>query len=490
MLFTTEIIAILHKYPGRNAFCIRGQFYTYAAFGQKIATLKKELLTNWPAQQNIGLVVTDEIETYAAYIAIMLAGKTCVPIHPTHPADRASQIIELSELKVVFSAPARTYEGITMLDSAALCAQHVSDEIIAPTIEAEQTNAYILFTSGTTGIPKGVPITYRNLDSFIRAFHALGYKLNEEDRFLQMFDLTFDLSVMSFVIPLCLGGCVYTVSDIGMKYTNIYGILEEHRITCALMVPSVITFLRPYFDEVSLPDMRYSLFCGEALHKDVVAEWAACVPNAVVENVYGPTEATIFCLTYNVNAAATITDYHGIVSLGKPMENMEAIVVDENDKQLPNGDKGQLCLYGAQLTPGYLSAEKTKEAFFDAYGKRYYRTGDIAFVNVDGDFMYCGRVDHQVKVQGYRVELSEIEFHLRKISGKANVVAVLVNANGNDRIDAIFEGAQYDTSEIVDGLKSKLPSYMIPSQVHFVGSFPLNANGKTDRNALKKMIVL
>jgi amino acid adenylation domain-containing protein len=489
MNFLHKIISVFNTHAEAPAFCIQNKFYTYSTLQSLVSSIQQKINENCPSEQNIGIIIKDDLETYASILAIFLLGKTYIPIHPTYPIERATQIIEQAGIRYLLSETgSNNYPSVAVIATAA-DAQGTNTSAALKPFSIEKTNAYILFTSGSTGVPKGVPITYYNLDSFVNAFHALGYQNDHTDRFLQMFELTFDLSVMSYLIPLCTGACVYTIPDTGMKFTNIYNVLTAHKITFALMVPSVLANLRPYFEEIDLPDMRYSLFCGEALYKDVLVEWMRCVPNAVVENVYGPTEATIFCLTYKIPGAAHISDYNGIVTIGTPMQGMEAIVVDDAYHPLPDGEKGELCLYGSQLTPGYLNAEKTREAFFELDGKRYYRTGDIAFRNEDGNFIYCGRVDHQVKIQGFRVELSEIEFHLRAITGSSNVVALAMNSsNGLTQINVVFEGTHNDTTEIIEILKTKVPPYMIPAQVHFVATFPLNTSGKTDRKALQKLI--
>ena len=489
MNFLNKIISALKAYPERQAFCIQDKFYTYTDLFSIVAAIQSKIIENCAQEQNIGIVINDDIETYASILAIFFLGRTYIPIHPSYPAERAGQIMEQAGIKYLLSKTYITYAGaVTIITGDRTTGSTTAPEV--PEFALSSTNAYILFTSGSTGVPKGVPITYHNLDSFINAFHALGYNASEQDRFLQMFELTFDLSVMSYLAPLCYGACVYTIPDSGMKFMNIYSVLVKHNITFALMVPSVLANLRPYFEEIDLQAMRVSLFCGEALYKDVVTEWMKCVPNARVENVYGPTEATIFCLTYGITDVAHITDYNGIVAIGAPMDGVGSIVVDEHNKQLPDGEKGELCLCGEQLTPGYLDPEKTRQAFFELDGIRYYRTGDISFRDEAGDFIYCGRVDHQVKIQGFRVELSEIEFHLRAITGSSNVVALAMNsANGLTQIDVVFEGAKTDTELVIEALKTKVPPYMLPAQIHFVTTFPLNTSGKTDRKALQKMIV-
>ncbi|TAE01254.1 MAG: peptide synthase, partial [Bacteroidetes bacterium] len=356
--------------------------------------------------------------------------------------------------------------------------------------------AYVLFTSGSTGIPKGVPISYNNINSFMNAFYALGYKIDENDRFLQVFDLSFDLSVMSYLAPLQIGACAYTVASGKTKYLATYALLEEQELTFALMVPSVLNYLKPYFDDIRLEKLRYSLFCGEALYEDMVSQWANCVPNALIQNVYGPTEATIFCLTYDWKADHSPEKaFNGIVSIGKPMKNMSAVVVNEKSELLAQGEKGELCLLGGQLTAGYWNnPEKNAQAFFitqiNGVETVCYRTGDIAFVDKDGDFTFCGRVDHQVKVQGgYRVELSEIEHYARQFTN-LNVAAVAKeNAMGISQIYLFLEKYEGKMEELSNFMIEKLPSYMQPSKILNLDIFPLNVNGKIDRKVLKDSIL-
>ncbi len=486
-MFSEKLVAILLGSGVRNAFCIQGSYYTYADLSRRISAIQQVLAEEHNSKERIGVIANDTVDTYASLVAILLLGKTYIPIHPGIPAERVASIISQSEMELILSSePTAEFSGVSNISIASLTNGAGTIRLNKDNIAGK--NAYILFTSGSTGVPKGTPITYNNLDSFINAFDDLGYELTEADRFLQMFDLTFDLSVMSYLIPLCTGACVYTIPEKGMKFTNVYSVLEEYQITFALMVPSVLTFLRQYFDEIRLPEMRYALFCGEALHKSVVQEWRECVPNAVVENVYGPTEATIFCLTYNIDVNKGIAAHNDVVCIGKPMTGMEAIVVDEHNRPLADGEKGELCLHGNQVTPGYLDEEKSKAVFFELNNKRYYRTGDIATRNSDGNFSYCGRADQQVKIQGFRVELGEIEHHTRAAS-KCNAVAIVVtNSHGLSRIDVAIESAGGDTDAIIAGLKTSLPDYMLPTNVYFIAPFPLNVNGKTDRKEIEKII--
>lgn len=351
--------------------------------------------------------------------------------------------------------------------------------------------AYVLFTSGSTGRPKGVPISINNVAAFLRAFFNTGISLSTDDRCLQMFDLTFDLSVGSYLPPLFCGACVYTVKPGKVKWQEAFRLIDEYHITEALMVPSVIHYLRPYLDEMDAPQMRYSLFCGEALSADDTEQWRHTLPDAEIWNVYGPTENTIYCTLYRI-PDAEMKQYNNIVCIGKAMSGTETMIADEKGKRLDAGEKGELCLAGEQLTDGYWhNSEKTEEAFFKVSGTRWYRTGDICAEDNDGDIIYYGRKDSQVKIQGYRIELSEIESIARKFyNGDIAVVAVPVeDKNRNTSIHlAIEDEDKGKDKDLLEFLREYLPSYMIPSKVYYMSRFPQNANNKIDRKKIKDII--
>jgi amino acid adenylation domain-containing protein len=488
------------RFPEKNAFFINNKFYTYRGFSQIVSNIKYSIEKEETKKGSlIGIIINDDIYTYSSIFAVLFSGNAFVPISPNNPIDRNINIIEQSEIKILLSSEKNSefennekLKALKILDTT-----QIENKLLSFDISniSENKLAYLLFTSGSTGVPKGVPITRKALDSFVDAFFALGYKIDENDKFLQMFDLTFDLSIMSYVIPLCIGACVYPVSSKGIKYTGVYDILETHEITFALMVPSILSFLRSYFKDIKLEKLRYSLFCGEALYNDIVGEWSECVPNALIQNVYGPTEATIFCLTYNWNKKySDEKSFNGIVSIGKPMNNISAIIIGEDLKFVPDGEKGELCLSGNQLTEGYWKApEKNNESFFksEKNSEKFYRTGDICFIDKDGDFAYCGRLDNQIKIQGFRVELSEIEHHVRQITGLANVAAIpLVNKFGNTEIYLFVENYKNDTNKIHEYLKSKIPQYMLPVDISSIPVFPLTTNGKINRKVLLELIKL
>ncbi|KAB2915608.1 MAG: D-alanine--poly(phosphoribitol) ligase [Bacteroidetes bacterium] len=476
----------------RAAFYMHDTFYTYSQLAQRAYAIAAWLQQQNPQRKPVGIIAADEFDTYAGLCGILMSGAPYVPILPDYPKDRSQSIIEQAGIEIVLSPiPAEglvnTLPQTTRVVETGSIPVFAGDFVLPEISDTDR--AYILFTSGSTGKPKGVPLTHGNLSSFMDSFFALGYDITHSDRFLQMFDLTFDLSVMSYLAPLLKGACVYPVPAEGMKYMSIYTLLEDQEITFSLMVPSMLSYLRPYFEDINLPQLRHSLFCGEALYADIAAEWQQCVPNVLIQNVYGPTEATIFCLTYD--CVGTIKQYNGMVCIGKPMKNVGTLVVNDENKPVGEGDKGELCLSGGQVTPGYINnPEKNAEAFFIHNNERYYRTGDIVYADADGDYMYCGRADYQVKVKGgFRVELNEVEAHARNYTQLSGVAAVApVNTMGIAQIYLYLEGFSGDATEVHGYLKTQMPDYMLPEQIISIEVFPLNNNGKVDRKALTNML--
>lgn len=493
MKLFNNLSTALIKYSAKNAFCINGQLYKYSDLSSSISKIRKAVRdTTDPNEKNIGLIGNDDLETYAAIIALWFEAKTYVPVSPDAPKDRSEDIFGQAEIKTVIDSSASPlFPNFKAIASRKLSATEID---ITPKNISDSELAYILFTSGTTGRPKGVPITRANLTGFMDAFFKLDISLTEADRCLQMFELTFDLSVVSYLAPLLKGACIYTIPKDKIKYSYISELMDEHKLTFSLMVPAMLHYLRPYFDEINSPELKYSMFCGEALPEDVTKEWATCVPNAKIINVYGPTEDTIYCTVYYYNRNEKNKTHNGVLCIGKAMEGTQTVIIDENNKLIPFGNMGQLCLAGVQLTPGYWkNEEKNKEAFFylgyEGNKTRFYKTGDLCYVDKEGDILYNSRADNQIKVQGFRIELSEIEFHAKVFLDKVNVVTVAgTDELGNTEIGMIIESKSFDHVPLMNYMKSKMPAYMIPRKVTFTDAFPLNMNGKTDRNKLKKLL--
>ena len=479
-------------HASKNAFCIEDQFYTYQFLQEKTCAIIDAINALGGSRSGrVGIVTTNSISTYASILACWYTGNAYVPLSPTFPPQRNAFAVEQADIDVVLgpeNAPeiAGAPGGkLRFIDTVPLLAS--GGTLPDGAGRGDDALLYILFTSGSTGTPKGVPINYENVVSFIDSYEHLGFGSTSEDRFLQMFDLTFDVSVASYLVPLLKGACIYTVSSEGIKYMNVVKVLRKHRITFASIVPSIINYLKPYFKEINLPDLKFCILTAEASGLTNVKLWAGCMPNGKIVNLYGPTEATIWCTGYFFDAAAP-KSYNEMLGIGQAFKNVRAFILDESGKPVKDGEKGELCIESTQLTPGYLNnKEKNQQAFFQMEGKRLYKTGDLCYRDGDGDILYCGRIDHQVKIQGFRIELSEIEVASREFTGGNCIAVVYKNKFSVDNICLFLEKYSGEITALKKQLEGRLPYYMIPTQLTTIEELPHNTSGKVDRVTLSKM---
>ena len=476
--------------PNSPAIFIGDRLYTYAELNSLSSAVHALLQANHVKRgDRVGILTENNIYTYASVLGILSCGACYVPLNYENPIERNREIAAEADINLVLYAE-KEYEARQLSVSTGANCRRITNELAGPgpIVSVDQTETdlcYLLFTSGTTGKPKGVPIYHRNVSAFLHMMLESGrYDFNSNDRFLQMFELTFDMSVFSFLIPLSVGATLYPVRRKRMaSYLDVAETLEARDITVAFMVPSVINYLKPYFAELCFPKLRYSLFAGEALYHETLCGWAQCVPSAKIENLYGPTEATIVCMRYEwQRGEPPHPQGKGIVPIGKPMEGMDAFKANEAKAD----EEGELCLSGDQVTIGYWKNPlKTAESFGTTDdGRTFYRTGDLCKTDHAGHFLYLGRIDNQVKIDGHRVELEEIEFHARAFCKDSQVVAAVGSDAGLHFIFLFIEDEEDRRHGLDEYLKSHLPSYMIPKEIIPINLFPLNSNGKIDRKAL------
>lgn len=484
-----DIVRSAGMYPGKTAFVIDGIAYSYKELFACVNGIHAFL--DGREEEVIGVVAENRIETYAAILAVLLSGKTYVILHPHYPDNRNNKIREAGDIGVVLYA-----DECDMAKAMPESVAFVSTRELRGEEHAEynygsgDTKAYIIFTSGSTGEPKGVPITRDNLNAFYTAYSALGWNLGADDRMLQMFELTFDVSVVSTLFPLTVGAAIYTVGPGEMKYTKVYELLEDERLTFAAIAPSLLQFLSPYFDEIRLPDLKYLIVTAEAAQADVLARFRACAPNAEFVNLYGPTEATIYCTAYRI-PREECKHYHGMIAIGRPFEEMEVVIADADGQASNTGEKGELWVSGPQVMAGYWKdREKSEQVLVRHNGRVFYKTGDLCYMDADGDIIYCGRKDYQVKVQGFRVELNEIEYTARKFYREEKNVVVVAKKDddGGCQLHLFIEAAECDTPSLLEFMKMHLPVYMLPARVHCLEVFPLGTSNKIDRKKLLSLV--
>ena len=354
--------------------------------------------------------------------------------------------------------------------------------------------AYLLFTSGSTGIPKGVMVAHRNVVSFVD-YTADRFEISERDVAPQMFDLTFDLSAFDMFVSWERGACLCCPSQ--KTLINPGQFIQDRKLTIWFSAPSTVSFMKRLglLKADRFPSLRLSLFCGEALPVSSVEAWLKAAPNSVLENLYGPTELTIACTSYRWEPERSASEAElGVVPIGYPNPGMNVLVVDDSLKEVEPGEVGELLMNGPQMSLGYWQdRERTDAAFVVPFGKNdiFYRTGDRVRRPIDhGPLTYLGRTDFQVKVLGHRVELGEVEAVVRRVSGMDGVVAVgwPSSASGCDGIEVFIEGESTEVDRLHTEIASWLPDYMAPKRLHFMARLPRNANDKFDRNALLKFL--
>jgi non-ribosomal peptide synthetase component F len=316
------------------------------------------------------------------------------------------------------------------------------------------------------------------------------FAFTRDDRVAEPIELSFDLSVFNMFMTWNAGASLHLVPASQVMAPAKF--IKQNRITVWFSIPSVITMMKrtKSLKPDSLPELRYSIFCGEPLPLSAVQSWREAAPNSIIDNLYGPTEATVACLQERVTDSPVVTPQRGIISIGDPIPGMEACIVNSNLQVLPPTQSGELAVSGPQLASGYFHApDLTSLRFKEISGKRWYLTGDLAYQDEAGKFHHLGRLDHQVKILGYRVELEEIEAHLRDVSGTDLTAAVAWPvSNGTAEGIVGFVAKPIVPEQVRESLRKRLPSYMVPSSIRSLEHLPLSPNGKIDRNALIKLL--
>lgn len=520
ILLHSGFLSNANHHPNAIALTIAEREWTYAemeATARQWASAILEGLGHQPAR--VGVFAYRSEVSYVGVLASLLAGAAFVPLNRTFPLQRTRLMIEQAELDAILvdkgSLPQflEIIKDLKRVPSCVLLPDSESDDDLVavtkvldntylknvpvrnslPMVSADST-AYLLFTSGSTGIPKGVPISHSNVVHFIQV-NQERYQFKPTDRFTQTFDQTFDLSVFDLFMAWNAGATVCSIQPIELLAPARF--IREKQITVWFSVPSVATLLRKQgiLHPNSFPSLRWSLFCGEALPKEIAELWQEAAPHSIVENLYGPTELTIACSVYRWNPSISPGEcVNGIVPIGRPYPGLEAILLDEHLKADVQCTEGELCIAGPQTFSGYWRApEQTLQKMIRIGEKLFYRTGDRVRRLPNGNLVYLGRMDQQIKVMGYRVELSEIEGVLNKQPGVVSSAAVGwpledEGAKGIEAFVVLEKGADVTSTSILANVRSELPNYMIPRTIHFLEEMPLNVNGKIDRKELLKRL--
>jgi amino acid adenylation domain-containing protein len=459
------------------------------------------------------------VAAYSGILGILAAGRGYLPLNPKFPIERTLTMLSASGCKAVVVG-AECEEALKVLlprikepflwilpDSRSIVGRDdfgahsvitAKDmpgvaEPAEPRVD-DNAPAYLLFTSGSTGTPKGVAVNQGNITSYLN-FVEPRYAVNADDRCSQNFELTFDPSVNDLFVCWDAGA---TLCPCPEQYLTPVSIIKDKGLTVWCSVPSVAIFASKLglLEPGAFPSLRLSLFCGEVLSARLAANWQQAAPHSILENIYGPTEATIVISHYRWDPERSPMEcVRGIVPIGWIFEGQQCCVVDQDLSPLPVGEPGELCLAGPQVTTGYLNDPvRTGEQFVRLPGfdkTLWYRTGDVVKQDERGCLYFLGRKDQQVKINGYRVELQEIEQVLAEAANAELAVAVPrpVSDEGASGIVAVISGAHSSPDEcIVKLCEDRLPKYMVPTRIYHMNDLPLNVSGKVDRKKIALLL--
>lgn len=471
------------RLANQDAFVLGVNEYTYSDLAKSIAHHIQVFRS--VEGQYIGLYVNEELPSYAAIWAAWFCGKTAVPIVRDALHERESLIIADCTPIVNFIPSAEwtidSFEEAIDLMTSCLTAWGT-----------DEREMIVLYTSGSTGTPKGAPLSSLNLASFYEAFKKTPFDWHEQDRCLQLFDLSFDFSMLVYMPMWLAGGCIYGIPKGEMLTTYIYYLLTEKKLTILPIVPTLLNYLKPYFDELDCSDLRQLMVSGEPVPVSLVQAWYEQVPFGIIHTPYGPTECCMLSTTFTYPRNWSDERMGQLSSIGYLFSGMKGLVLNELGESVAYDTPGELYLSGPQVSSGYLNRDElNKEKFvyrmYEGELCRFYRTGDWVLPRSDGRFDFVGRIDHQVKLKGgFRVELGEIESVVaRFVPQCANRVVTIKNRIDNIEAVLIFESAPFDTEMLKQQLQQALPWYMQPHAIYFLANFPLNQNKKTSRPALQ-----
>ncbi len=435
----------------------------------------------------VGVCMRTGLRRLAALLGILKAGGGYLPLDPSLPMERISFMLADADPSVVLAddsteagLPQASAEVIS-LDASWPAISKLAGTDLTDTEVTPSNVAYVLYTSGSTGQPKGVVVEHRQAVNFVHGMIE-HWKLGTSDAVLQFASLTFDVSVMDIFAPLLSGGRVVLIpQEARQSARRLAELIRTSCVTFACLTPAVISLLA----EHDVTGLRSLVAGGEEVPSEMVAAWQR--PGLDFWNVYGPTEAACVTTFALLDAGTQLPP-----PIGRPLPNCRAYVLDARLNPVPVGATGELYIGGAGVARGYLNRpELTMERFITdpfTQGGRLYKTGDLVRRRPDGTLVFTGRIDDQVKIRGFRVELGEIEAALAGHPAIAQAVATVITDQAGEKQLAAYvrpePGAEPDAGDLRDHLTQILPSYMIPAHLTTIADFPLNPSGKVDRSAL------